>query len=308
MASFAAAGARHASAEPALRACTGRRQASRGDTGQLGDAALRRRIRARLDARIPPRRRFGSGSITSRSSSTRTRWLCTRRYVDHLGRCTRSCGATTSSSRATSSTSPATFSILRLDFNILLYTSSATLSATAAGYVGYVFGKAFALRAGFFSLPSVRSLTGTYPFFHSDDRSMATNYMRPGFTQGVWANGEPFPGFNYIAMIGNSLNTLDIAATQDRPQLRLFGHRSGTTGTTSAKRGTTTSTTTSRPCAWAPRLLRARRSPLGPLDGQPGEQRDVHLGRHSSLRDRIAGAGRHRASSRTSTSGRSTRA
>ncbi len=100
----------------------------------------------------------------------------------------------------------------RLDFNILVYTSSATLSATAAGYVGYVFDRAFALRAGFFSLPAVRSLTGTYPFFQSTDRSMANNYVRPGFTQGVWANGEPFPGVNYIAMVGNSLNTLDIAA------------------------------------------------------------------------------------------------
>jgi hypothetical protein len=57
-------------------------------------------------------------------------------------------------------------------------------------------------------------MTGTYPFFHSTDRSMANNYMRPGFTQGVWANGELFPGFNYIAMIGNSLNTLDISATK----------------------------------------------------------------------------------------------
>jgi hypothetical protein len=101
----------------------------------------------------------------------------------------------------------------RLDFNILLYTSTATLSATAAGYIGFVFNKAFALRAGFFSLPSVRSLTGTYPYFHPTDRSMANNYMRPGFTPGVWANGELFPGFNYIAMIGNSLNTLDIAAS-----------------------------------------------------------------------------------------------
>jgi len=77
-----------------------------------------------------------------------------------------------------------------------------------------VFSDAFALRAGFFSLPSVRNLTGNYPFFQGTDRSMATNYMRPGFTQGVWANGEAFPGFNYIAMIGNSLNTLDIAATK----------------------------------------------------------------------------------------------
>jgi hypothetical protein len=101
----------------------------------------------------------------------------------------------------------------RLDFNILVFTSSATLVATAAGYVGFVFSKAFALRAGYFSLPAVRSLTGTYPFFHGNDRSMANNYMRPGFTQGVWANGEVLSGFNYIAMVGNSLNTLDIKAS-----------------------------------------------------------------------------------------------
>lgn len=102
----------------------------------------------------------------------------------------------------------------RLDFNILLYTSSATLSATAAGYVGWVFNKMFALRAGFFSLPSLRSMTGTYPYFPGTDRSMAVNYMRPGFTQGVWADGELVPNLKYIAMIGNSLNTLDLAATK----------------------------------------------------------------------------------------------
>jgi hypothetical protein len=98
----------------------------------------------------------------------------------------------------------------RLDYNILVFTSTATLVATAAGYAGFVFNKGFALRAGFFSLPSVRSLTGNYPFFHGTDRGLATNYFRPGFTQGVWANGEPLPGLNYIAMLGNSLNTLDI--------------------------------------------------------------------------------------------------
>ncbi|HEY6882093.1 MAG TPA: hypothetical protein VI299_28885 [Polyangiales bacterium] len=102
----------------------------------------------------------------------------------------------------------------RLDFNILLYTSSATLSATAAGYVGWVFHKSFALRAGFFSLPSMRSMTGTYPFFQGTDRSMFVNYMRPGFTQGVWAEGEPLAGLHYIAMVGNSMNTLDIAAVK----------------------------------------------------------------------------------------------
>jgi hypothetical protein len=101
-----------------------------------------------------------------------------------------------------------------LDFNILIYTSSATLSATAAGYVGYVFGEGFKLRAGFFSLPSLRSMTGTYPFFPGTDRTMANNYMRPGFTQGVWAEGKLPGDVSYIAMLGNSLNTLDIAAVE----------------------------------------------------------------------------------------------
>ncbi len=102
----------------------------------------------------------------------------------------------------------------RLDYNVLLYTSTATLSATAAGYAGYVFSRAFALRAGFFSLPSSREMTGTYPYFHGTDRGMAVNYMRPGFTQGVWAEGEPIPQMKYIAMIGNSLNTLDLTANK----------------------------------------------------------------------------------------------
>jgi hypothetical protein len=101
----------------------------------------------------------------------------------------------------------------KLDFNILIFFSSATLVATAAGYVGYRFHKAFALRAGYFSLPSTRAMTGTYPFFHGTDRPLATNYFRPGFTQGLWGEGEPLPGLRYIAMVGNSLNTLDILAT-----------------------------------------------------------------------------------------------
>jgi hypothetical protein len=102
----------------------------------------------------------------------------------------------------------------RLDFQLMIYMSSATLSATAAGYVGFKFSKAFALRVGFFSLPSLRSMTGTYPFFAGTDRSMETNYMRPGFTQGIWAEGEPVPGFRYLAMLGNSLNSLDVTASR----------------------------------------------------------------------------------------------
>ena len=65
-----------------------------------------------------------------------------------------------------------------------MFFSSATLVATAAGYVGYGSPKAFTLRAGYFSLPSTRAMTGTYPFFQGTDRGMATNYSGPGSRRG----------------------------------------------------------------------------------------------------------------------------
>jgi hypothetical protein len=43
---------------------------------------------------------------------------------------------------------------------------------------------------------------------------MADNFFRPGFTQGVWANGEPVKGLNYLAFVGNGLNTLNISANK----------------------------------------------------------------------------------------------
>jgi hypothetical protein len=43
---------------------------------------------------------------------------------------------------------------------------------------------------------------------------MADNFFRPGFTQGIWAMGELPKHFNYLAFLGNGLNTLSISATK----------------------------------------------------------------------------------------------
>jgi len=43
---------------------------------------------------------------------------------------------------------------------------------------------------------------------------MADNFFRPGFTQGLWANGELGKGFNYIAFVGNALNSINISAAK----------------------------------------------------------------------------------------------
>jgi hypothetical protein len=43
---------------------------------------------------------------------------------------------------------------------------------------------------------------------------MADEFFRPYFTFGVWAQGEPLPGFWYNAMIGNNLSSLGITAAE----------------------------------------------------------------------------------------------
>jgi len=52
---------------------------------------------------------------------------------------------------------------------------------------------------------------------------MADNFFRPGFTQGVWANGDLGHGLNYLAFVGNSLNTLNITANKIDTKLLFSG-------------------------------------------------------------------------------------
>jgi hypothetical protein len=52
---------------------------------------------------------------------------------------------------------------------------------------------------------------------------MADNFFRPGFTQGVWATGEPVKNLNYQAFVGNGLNTLSISTNKIDTHLLFSG-------------------------------------------------------------------------------------
>jgi hypothetical protein len=52
---------------------------------------------------------------------------------------------------------------------------------------------------------------------------MADNFFRPGFTQGAWLSGEPVKGLNYLAFVGNGLNTLSITANKIDTNLLFSG-------------------------------------------------------------------------------------
>ena len=102
----------------------------------------------------------------------------------------------------------------RARYSFTVWTSAGAASIVVASNIGWQFNKAITITGGYTGVPGSRSLVNTFPFFTATDRSMADNFFRPGFTQGVWANGEPVKGLNYLAFVGNGLNTLNITANK----------------------------------------------------------------------------------------------
>jgi len=111
----------------------------------------------------------------------------------------------------------------RAQYSFTVWTSAGAASIVVAGNIGWRFSKAFTLTGGYTGVPGSRSLVATFPFFTSTDRSMADNFFRPGFTQGVWGTGEPVKGLNYLVFVGNGLNTLSITANKIDTNLLVSG-------------------------------------------------------------------------------------
>ena len=111
----------------------------------------------------------------------------------------------------------------RMQYSMTVWTSAGAASIVVAGNIGWRFNKALTVTGGYTGVPGSRSLVGTFPFFQPIDRSMADNFFRPGFTQGVWANGEPVKGLNYLVFVGNGLNTLNITANKIDTSLLFSG-------------------------------------------------------------------------------------
>src|SRR3954464_11415527 len=102
----------------------------------------------------------------------------------------------------------------RARYSFTVWTSAGAASIVVASNIGWQFNKALTVTGGYTGVPGSRSLVNTFPFFTSADRSMADNFFRPGFTQGIWASGEPVKGLNYLVFVGNGLNTLNISANK----------------------------------------------------------------------------------------------
>ena len=111
----------------------------------------------------------------------------------------------------------------RARYNLTVWTSAGAASIVVAGNIGWQFNKALTLTGGYTGVPGSRSLVNTFPFFTATDRTLADNFFRPSFTQGLWANGEPLKNLHYLAFVGNGLNTLSISATKIDTNLLVSG-------------------------------------------------------------------------------------
>jgi TolA-binding protein len=111
----------------------------------------------------------------------------------------------------------------RVRYSLTVWTSAGASSIVVAGNIGWQFSKKLTLIGGYTGVPGSRSLVNTFPYYTATDRSMADNFFRPGFTQGVWAFGEIAKNLNYQLFVGNGLNTISISAAKIDTNLLLSG-------------------------------------------------------------------------------------
>jgi len=111
----------------------------------------------------------------------------------------------------------------RVIYSLTVWTSAGAASIVVAGNIGWQFNKRLTLIGGYTGVPGSRSLVNTFPYWTQMDRSMGDNFFRPAFTQGVWATGELPTRLNYLAFVGNGLNTLNISATKIDTKLLVAG-------------------------------------------------------------------------------------
>lgn len=107
----------------------------------------------------------------------------------------------------------------RIRYTVFVWTSNATQGQGAQVVVGgniqYKFNKYIEGGIGINGLPSVRSLSGSWPgWLRSDARPIADEFFRGSFTTGIYVQGEVAKNVYYKSMLGNNLSALGVDAGQ----------------------------------------------------------------------------------------------
>ncbi len=107
----------------------------------------------------------------------------------------------------------------KLQYSFILATTSTRNVSYVLAVMGYQFSKKFGLYGGYNKVPGTREWFESFKNTMGVDRSMATTFMRPSMSPGVWITGEPLENFHYYAMISNSMNSLYQIADRNTNQM-----------------------------------------------------------------------------------------
>jgi hypothetical protein len=77
-------------------------------------------------------------------------------------------------------------------------------------WIRHPFHPGFNLAYGLGKVPGTWEWLESARFTLGAERSLATTFFRPSITSGVWAEGEPLPGWHYTVLVGNGFNTLGL--------------------------------------------------------------------------------------------------
>jgi hypothetical protein len=94
----------------------------------------------------------------------------------------------------------------RLQYTAIIFSSTAINDTVYLGWLNYHFNDAVDLRVGNWLVPGTREWYTSYRYTLGSDRLMATTFFRPNISPGIWLQGEPIEGVQYVAMFANSLN------------------------------------------------------------------------------------------------------
>ncbi len=102
----------------------------------------------------------------------------------------------------------------KLTYVLTVWNVLSTLDMYIIGSLNYSFHRSFNLSVGLDAVPGTRSLMGSHPLWLANDRVMADDFIRPGFSSGLSANGEIVPTFFYKFVVNNNLSQIGLKANQ----------------------------------------------------------------------------------------------
>jgi hypothetical protein len=100
-------------------------------------------------------------------------------------------------------------------YNITAWTLGSTQQALLFGNLQYKVGSGLTIGAGMLPNLTNRSMQGSFPFWAGSDRQMTEEFMRGGFSSGVFVAGRALPRFYYSASVNTNLSQLGVTASND---------------------------------------------------------------------------------------------